>query len=179
MYRIILLLKALQCFSITLSIKPNLLGRLPLPGIYPTPTSPGSSLTPAFFPVTSPHPTILIPNSEKMPTHCIPGLQAFTHTRLQVWNSLPSFPPTTLPGQIPAILWVSQILLPMGSLLLNHVPNAFCVSTLQKAGIMSVLLTTASPTPTEESAQSAVKCFNGQMETEDCPKNIRPKIIAP
>ena len=117
--------------------------------------------------------------SQLLAAHCIPGLQAFTHTRLQVWNSLPSFPPTTLPGQIPAILWVSQILLPMGSLLLNHVPNAFCVSTLQKAGIMSVLLTTASPTPTEESAQSAVKCFNGQMETEDCPNNIRPKIIAP
>jgi hypothetical protein len=67
----------------------------------------------------------------------------------------------------------------MGSLLLNHVPNALCVSTLQKTGIMSVCLTTVSPTPTEESVQSAVKCFNGKMEIEDCPNNIRPKIIAP
>ena len=67
-------------------------------------------------------------------------------SRLQVWNSLPSFPPTTLPGQIWAILWVSQTLLPMGSLPLNHVPNALCASTLHKSGITSVLLTTVSPT---------------------------------
>lgn len=119
---------------------------LPLPGIYPTLTSPGSFLTPVFFPVTSPHSTILTPSSEKVPTHCTPGLQAFTHTRLQVWNSLPSFPPTTLPGQIRAILWVSQTLLPVGSLPLNHVPNALCASTLHKSGISSVLLTTVSPT---------------------------------
>lgn len=69
--------KTLQCFSTTLSIKPNLLVSLPLPGIYPTLTSPGSFLIPVFFPVTFPHPTILTPSSEKVPTHCTPGLQAF------------------------------------------------------------------------------------------------------
>lgn len=137
--------KTLQCFSTTLSIKPNLLVSLPLPGIYPTLTSPGSFLIPVFFPVTFPHPTILTPSSEKVPTHCTPGLQAFFPDS-KSGTAFPHFPQQPFLVKSEPSFGSLRHFSPWEASPSITFQMPSCASPLHKSGITSVCLTTVSPT---------------------------------